>query len=90
MHGGHGFGKRNEVGKKFLDFRATYELTIINIYFRKRGEKVKIVAKVIEKIKAVVLDRVSKGVWKILGDVGIGWLKDLLNKKLIKAKMPED
>jgi len=29
-------------------------------------------------------------VWKILGDVSIGWLKDLFNKVLIEGKMPED
>lgn len=90
MHGEHGFGERNEAGEKFLDFGAAYELTIINTYFRKRGEKVKVAAKVMENIKAVVLDGVPIGMWKILGDVSIGWLKDLLNKMLIKEKIPED
>ncbi|CAH1722513.1 unnamed protein product [Aphis gossypii] len=84
VHGGHGFGKRNEAGEKFLDFGAANALTIINTYFRKRGEKVKVAAKVMEKIKAVVLDGVPIGMWKILGDVSIVWLKDLLNKMLIQ------
>jgi len=28
-------------------------------------------------------------VWKILGDVSNGWLKDVFNMLLIKGKMPE-
>jgi len=29
-------------------------------------------------------------VWKILGDISTGWLKDFFNKVLIGGKMPED
>jgi len=36
VHGGYGFGKRNEAGEKVLDFASSYELAITNTYFRKR------------------------------------------------------
>ncbi|CAH9115852.1 unnamed protein product [Cuscuta epithymum] len=36
IHGGHGFGTRNEAGKNILDFASTYELAIMNTWFRKR------------------------------------------------------
>jgi len=38
VHGGYGFGQRNEAGEKVLDFASLCELVIINTYFRKRGE----------------------------------------------------
>jgi hypothetical protein len=40
--------------------------------------------------KTVRLDEVPVEVWRILGDVSIGWLKDLFNKVLMEGKMPED
>ena len=36
VHGG--YGKRNEAGEKILDFASTYELAIVNTYFRKRED----------------------------------------------------
>ncbi|CAH9078319.1 unnamed protein product, partial [Cuscuta europaea] len=36
VHGGHGFGTRNEAGKNILDFASTYELTVMNTWFKKR------------------------------------------------------
>lgn len=63
-----------------MDFGATYELTIINTYSRKRGQKAKVAAKVMEKRKSVVPDAVPIGVLTILEDVSIEWLKDILNK----------
>jgi len=33
---------------------------------------------------------VSAEVWRILGDINIGWLKYLFNKMLIEGEMPED
>ncbi|XP_060872665.1 uncharacterized protein LOC132946637 [Metopolophium dirhodum] len=38
VHGGYGFGLRNDAGRKVLDFATAYELAIVNTYFRKRGE----------------------------------------------------
>jgi len=35
-------------------------------------------------------DEVPVEVWKILGDVSIGWLNYLFNKVLIEGKMAED
>jgi len=31
-------GERNEAGENFLDFAQSYDITIINTYFRKREE----------------------------------------------------
>jgi len=39
-----------------------------------------------KKKKAVGLDEVPADVWKILGDVSIGWLKDFFNKVLVEGK----
>ena len=38
VHGGYGFGERNEAGEKVLDYAASYGLAIMNTYFKKREE----------------------------------------------------
>jgi len=38
VHEGYRFGERNETGEKVLDFPLSYEVAIINKYFRKREE----------------------------------------------------
>ncbi|KAL4142689.1 hypothetical protein QTP88_005099 [Uroleucon formosanum] len=38
VHGGYGFGERNEVGEKVLDYAASYGLATMNTYFKKREE----------------------------------------------------
>jgi len=43
-----------------------------------------------KKKKAVGPDGVPVEVCKILGDVSVGWLKDLFNKVMVERKMPED
>jgi len=53
-------------------------------------EEVRDAVKAMKKKKAVGPDGVPVEVWKMLGDVSIGWLKNLLNKILIEGKMPED
>jgi len=52
-------------------------------------EEVKDAVMAMKKKKAVGPNEVPVEVWKILGDVSIGWLKDLFNKVLIEGKMPE-
>ena len=36
VHGGFGFGERNESGNLFLDFALSYDLILANTWFRKR------------------------------------------------------
>ena len=38
MHGGQGFGERNELGDTILDFVLAFELVIANTCFKKREE----------------------------------------------------
>ena len=38
VHGGHGFGDRNDSGEAILDFVVAYDLIIANTFFRKRDE----------------------------------------------------
>lgn len=38
VHGGYGFGEKNEAGKRILDFPSAYEIVIVNTYFRKRED----------------------------------------------------
>jgi len=35
INGGYGFGERNEAGEKVLGFASSYELAMVDIYFRK-------------------------------------------------------
>ncbi|GJZ54209.1 retrovirus-related pol polyprotein LINE-1, partial [Tanacetum coccineum] len=36
VHGGFGFGVRNEEGCSILDFSMTHDLVVVNLYFKKR------------------------------------------------------
>ena len=36
VHGGFGFGERNESGNSILDFALSYDLILANTWFRKR------------------------------------------------------
>jgi len=54
------------------------------------GEEVKAAVRAMKKKKVVGPDGVSSEMWKILGDVSIGRLKDLFNKLLLEGKMPEE
>jgi len=36
VHEGHGFGERNDTGDRVFNFALTYDLTILNMLFRKR------------------------------------------------------
>ena len=38
VHGGHGFGDRNDSGEAILDFVVAYDLIVANTFFRKRDE----------------------------------------------------
>ena len=38
VHGGYGFGDRNEAGVSILDFAVAYDLILANTYFKKRDE----------------------------------------------------
>jgi len=38
VHGGFGYGARNNRGVSMLDFAVAYELSIVNSYFRKMEE----------------------------------------------------
>jgi len=38
VHGGFGYGDRNNGGVSFLDFAVAYELVIVNSYFKKKDE----------------------------------------------------
>ena len=38
VHGGHGFGNRNEEGKDILEFSVAYDLMVTNTFFKKREE----------------------------------------------------
>ena len=38
VHGGYGFGERNYMGERVLDFAQAYELAIVNTFYRKREE----------------------------------------------------
>jgi len=38
IHGGYGFGGGNEAEKRVLDFALSYDLAVINAYFRKSKE----------------------------------------------------
>ena len=38
IHGGYGFGTRNNEGKTILDFAIAYDFNIINTFFKKREE----------------------------------------------------
>ncbi|MDL1135817.1 hypothetical protein PS057_20960 [Yersinia pestis] len=38
VHGGHGYGNRNEEGKNILEFSVAYDLMVTNTFFRKREE----------------------------------------------------
>ena len=38
VHGGHGFGDRNDSGEAILDFAVAYDLIVANTFFRKRDE----------------------------------------------------
>ena len=38
VHGGYGFGDRNEASMNILDFAVAYDLIIANTYFKKRYE----------------------------------------------------
>ena len=38
VHGGYGFGDRNEASMNILDFAVAYDLIIANTYFKKRDE----------------------------------------------------
>ena len=38
VHGGFGYGERNNGGVSFLDFAVSYELVIVNSYFKKKDE----------------------------------------------------
>ena len=40
VHGGFGFGKRNEAGKKILEFAKDFDLSIVNTYFNKDKEHI--------------------------------------------------
>ena len=53
-------------------------------------EEVRDAVRAMKKIKTVGPDGVPVEVRKMLGDVSIGWLKNLFNKVLIEGKMPED
>ena len=37
VHGGYGFGERNEMGDAILDFAVGYDLAIANTFFKKRN-----------------------------------------------------
>jgi len=36
VHGGFGFGERNNGGVSILEFAVAYELSIVNFYFKKK------------------------------------------------------
>ena len=36
VHGGYDFGERNESGKSILDFALSYDLILVNTWFRKK------------------------------------------------------
>ena len=38
VHGGHGFGDRNNSDEAILDFAVAYDLIAANTFFRKRDE----------------------------------------------------
>ena len=38
VHGGYGYGDRNENDGMILDFSTSYDLIIVNIHFKKRDE----------------------------------------------------
>ncbi|XP_049958244.1 craniofacial development protein 2-like [Schistocerca serialis cubense] len=38
-HGGGGYGKRNEEGKKIVEFAVAFDLVIMNTYFQRKREK---------------------------------------------------
>src|SRR6218665_2454429 len=41
VHGGHGYGMRNEEGERFLEMAQGLDLTIMNTYFKKpEGQKI--------------------------------------------------
>lgn len=39
VHGGHGYGMRNEEGERFLEMAQGLDLTIMNTYFKKPEEQ---------------------------------------------------
>ena len=38
VHGGYGFGDKNEAGMSLLDFAVAYDLILAKTYFKKRDE----------------------------------------------------
>ena len=38
VHGGHGFGDRNDEGESILDFAMAYDFVLVNTCFKKRLE----------------------------------------------------
>ena len=38
VHGGYGFGDRNDSGEAILDFAVAYDLIVANTFLRKRDE----------------------------------------------------
>ena len=38
VHGGQGFGEKNELGGTILDFALAFDLIIANTYFKKRDK----------------------------------------------------
>lgn len=42
-----------------------------------------------KKKEIVGLDKMHEKMWKIIGDISIGWLKDVFNKVLVEAKILE-
>ena len=38
VHGGHGFGDKNDAGEAILDFAVAYDLIVANTFCRKRDE----------------------------------------------------
>ena len=53
-------------------------------------EEVKATLKKMKKGKARGPDYIPVEVWLILGDIGIGWLTNLMNKLLKGEKMPDE
>ncbi|XP_064122510.1 uncharacterized protein LOC135226731 [Macrobrachium nipponense] len=38
MHGGHGIGERNPEGESVVDLAVSYDMAIVNIFFKKKRE----------------------------------------------------
>ena len=46
VHGGQGFGEKNELGDTILDFALAFDLIIVNTSFKKREKSIELPIKV--------------------------------------------